>query len=44
VDIEAWTASEGVIEPGPDADFYAEGYAGYRARVDAARATWRGSE
>jgi hypothetical protein len=39
--MEAWTASEGVIEPGPDAAYYAEGYAGYRARVDAARATWR---
>ena len=44
VDIEAWTASEGVIEPGPDAAYYAEGYAGYRARVDAARATWREHE
>ena len=44
VDVDAWTAPHGVVEPGPDAAFYAEGYATYRARVDAARATWKESE
>jgi sugar (pentulose or hexulose) kinase len=43
VDTTAWTAPVRVAEPDPDrADFYAEGYAGYRARVDAARAEWGG--
>lgn len=41
VDAEAWTAPHGVIEPGPDAAYYADGYAGYRARVDAARRSWK---
>ncbi|MGH3647073.1 MAG: FGGY family carbohydrate kinase [Micromonosporaceae bacterium] len=44
VDVAAWTAPHGVIEPGPDAAYYADGYAGYRARVDAARETWKGIE
>ncbi|MGH3658110.1 MAG: FGGY family carbohydrate kinase [Micromonosporaceae bacterium] len=44
VDMAAWTAPHGVVEPGPDATYYADGYAGYRARVDAARETWKGIE
>jgi hypothetical protein len=44
VDTAAWTAPERVIEPDPDrVEFYAEGYARYRARVSAARAEWGGS-
>lgn len=43
VDIAAWTAPVRVIEPDPDrTEFHAEGYAGYRARVAAARAEWGG--
>lgn len=37
-----WTAAEGVVEPDPvRASQYADRYAGYRARVDAARLTWK---
>jgi sugar (pentulose or hexulose) kinase len=44
VDLDAWTAPDGVVEPGPDAEYYAEAYAEFRARVDAARDRWKGDE
>lgn len=42
VDVAAWTAPEGVIEPDPaTAARYTEGYADYRARVATARTRWK---
>lgn len=40
VDVAAWTEPHGVVEPGPDAAYYADGYQAYRGRVDAAREAW----
>ena len=41
VDAAAWTEPHGVVEPGPDAAYYAEGYAHYKSRVATARQTWK---